>query len=156
MSNQVKPIPEGYHTATPYLTVHEGARALEFYEQAFGARVVVRMDGPDGKIGHAEIQIGDSRIMLADEFPEMGGKSARTLGGSPVAVLLYVEDADAVFRQAVEAGAKEDRPMKDQFYGDRMGSVVDPFGHRWFVATHQEDVSPEEMKRRMAAMVPPS
>jgi len=157
MASKVKPIPEGYHTATPYLTVHDGARALDFYKQAFGAQVVVRMDGPDGKVGHAEIQIGDSRIMLADEYPNMGAKSPETLGASPVAILLYVEDVDAVFQQAVAAGAKEDRPVQDQFYGDRSGSVVDPFGHRWLVATHTEDVSPEEMKRRMAkAMAPAS
>jgi PhnB protein len=155
MTSTVKPIPEGYHTATPYLTVHDGTRALEFYKQAFGAQVMVRMDGPEGKVGHAEIQIGDSRIMLADEFPNMGAKSAQTLGGSPVAVLLYVEDVDALFRQAVAAGAKEDRPVEDQFYGDRMGSVVDPYGHRWLIATHKEDVSPEEMKRRMAEMMAP-
>jgi PhnB protein len=154
MSNPVKPIPEGYHTATPYLTVHDGPRALEFYKQAFGARVEVRMDGPDGKVAHAEIQIGDSRIMLADEFPNMGAKSAQTLGGTPVSILLYVEDADALFRQAVAAGAKEERPVENQFYGDRMGALHDPFGHRWFVATHVEDVSPEEMKRRMAEMAP--
>ena len=157
MSSKVKPIPEGYHTVTPYLTVQDGTRALEFYKKAFGAQVVVRMDGPDGKVGHAEIQIGDSRIMLADEVPSMGGKSPQTLGGTPVALMLYVEDVDALFQQALKAGAKEDRPVKDQFYGDRSGSVFDPFGHKWFLATHKEDVSPEEMKRRMAeAMAPAS
>lgn len=150
MSSSVKPVPEGYHTATPYLTVHDANRALEFYKQAFGAQVLVRMDGPDGKVGHAEFQIGDSRLMLADEFPQMGAKSAQTLGGTPVAVLLYVEDVDALFQQALKAGGKEERPVEDQFYGDRMGSLFDPFGHRWFIATHKEDVSPEEMKKRMA------
>jgi PhnB protein len=153
MTSQVKPIPEGYHTVTPYLSIQGATRALDFYKQAFGARVLVKLDGPDGKIGHAELQIGDSRIMLADEFPNMGAKSPQTLGGSPVSLLLYVEDVDTVYKQAVAAGAKEDRPVQDQFYGDRSGSVIDPFGHKWFIATHTEDVSPEEMKRRSEKML---
>jgi PhnB protein len=153
MANKVKPIPEGYHTVTPYLTVNGAARAIEFYEKAFGARQVFRLDGPDGKVGHAELQIGDSRIMLADEFPQMGGKSPQTLGGTPVSIMLYVEDVDKVYKQALGAGAKEDRPVQDQFYGDRMGSVIDPFGHKWFVGTHVEDVPPEELKRRSAEMM---
>jgi PhnB protein len=153
MASKVKPIPEGYHTVTPYLTVDGAGRAIDFYKQAFGAELLVRMDGPDGKVGHAELQIGDSRIMLADEFPNMGGKSPQTLGGSPVAIMLYVEDVDTMYRQALAAGAKEDRPLQDQFYGDRMGSVMDPFGHKWFLGTHVEDVSPEEMKRRSAEMM---
>ena len=153
MANPVKPIPEGYHTVTPYLTIHGAARAIEFYQQAFGARELFRMEGPDGKIGHAELQIGDSRVMLADEFPQMGGTSPQTLGGSSVAIMLYVEDVDKVYHQALKAGAKEDRPLQDQFYGDRSGSVFDPFGHKWFVATHKEDVSPEELQRRSAEMM---
>jgi len=153
MSSKVKPIPEGYHTVTPYLTVQGATRAIDFYQKAFGARQLFRMDGPDGKVGHAELQIGDSRIMLADEFPQMGGKSPQTLGGSPVAIMLYVENVDAVYKQALAAGAKEDRPLQDQCYGDRSGSVFDPFGHKWFIATHVEDVSPEAMKRRSAEMM---
>jgi len=153
MSSKVKPIPEGYHTVTPYLTINGAARAIEFYQKAFGARELFRMEGPDGKIGHAELQIGDSRLMLADEFPKMGGKSPQTLGGSTVAIMLYVEDVDKVYQQALKAGAKEDRPLEDQFYGDRSGSVFDPFGHKWFVATHKEDVSPEELQRRSAEMM---
>jgi PhnB protein len=147
----VKAIPEGYHTATPYLIVKDGARALEFYKTAFGATELMRLDGPGGKLGHAEIRVGDSVLMLADEFPEMGARSPQSLGGSPVSILLYVEDADARFAQAVAAGAKVLRPVKDQFYGDRSGTLEDPFGHVWTVATHQEDLSPEEMRRRAEA-----
>src|ERR1700709_2542969 len=147
MSSKVKPIPEGYHTATPFLTVDNGQKALEFYKRAFGAKEVMRLEGPDGKLGYAEIQIGDSRIPPSDEFPNMN-KSAKTLGGSAVAIMLYVEDADKVFQQAVAAGAKEVQPLKDQFFGDRTGSVTDPFGHRWYVCTHIEDVPPAELKRR--------
>jgi PhnB protein len=137
---KVKPIPEGYHTATPYLIAHNAAAAIEFYKNAFGATELFRMAQPDGRIGHAEIQIGDSHIMLADEFPEMGIHSPQHYGGSAVSILLYVADVDAVFAQAVAAGAKVDRPVADQFYGDRNGGVIDPFGHRWFVATHIKDV----------------
>ena len=151
MTDGVKPIPEGYHTATPYLIVGDGARALEFYKQAFGATELFRMAGPDGRIGHAEIKIGDSPIMLADEHPEMNARSPRTLGGSPVSLVLYVEDVDAVVEQAVAAGAKLTRPVANQFYGDRTGGVEDPFGHVWYIATHVEDVSPEELQRRAAA-----
>src|SRR5262245_4966873 len=146
----VKPIPEGYHTATPYLIVSGAARAIEFYKKAFGAREKVRMPGPGDKLGHAEIQIGNSHIMLADEFPEMGAKSPTSLGGTPVGLCLYVEDCDGVFKQAIAAGAKEERPVKDQFYGDRSGTVIDPFGHKWTIATHKEDVPPAEMEKRMA------
>ena len=149
----VKPIPEGYHSVTPYLIVSNAARALEFYKDAFGATELMRMDQPGGKVGHAEIQIGDSRIMLADEFPEMGAKSPDSIGGSPVGLMIYVEDVDARFRQAIAAGAKELRPVQDQFYGDRSGTLVDPFGHQWTIGTHKEDVSDEEIKRRMAAMM---
>lgn len=151
MSTTVKPIPEGYHTVTPYLIIKGAAEAIEFYKKAFGATEVFRMAQPDGKIGHAEVQIGDSRIMLADEFPEMGYLGPSTLGGSSVSILLYVEDVDAVFNQAVAAGGVEQKPLEDKFYGDRMGSLVDPFGHVWHVGTHTEDVTPEEMEKRMAA-----
>jgi PhnB protein len=147
----VKPIPDGYHTVTPYLIVNGAAAALEFYKRAFGATEVMRFPGPNGKVGHAEIRIGDSHIMLADEHPEMGARGPQALGGSPVTILLYVPDVDARFAQAVAAGAKEVRPLKDQFYGDRSGSVADPFGHIWHIATHKEDVSHEEMQRRMKA-----
>ena len=151
MTSRVKPTPEGYHTATPYLIVRDAARAIEFYKKAFGAKELMRMAEPSGKIGHAEIKIGDSPIMLADEVPGMGYRSPESLGGSPVSILLYVEDVDAVFNQAVAAGAKVQRPVADQFYGDRTGGVTDPFGHVWYVATHIEDVSPEEMRKRTAA-----
>jgi PhnB protein len=145
----VKPIPEGYHTATPYLIVRGAERALEFYKKAFGATELMRFPAPEGKIGHAEIKIGDSPIMLADEFPDMGNRSPQSFGGTPVSIMLYVEDVDAVAKRAVAAGAKEQRPVKDQFYGDRSGTFEDPFGHVWNIATHKEDVSPEEMRRRM-------
>jgi PhnB protein len=144
----VKPIPDGYHSVTPYLIIRAAAEAIEFYKTAFGAIELMRMPAPGGKIGHAEIKIGDSPIMLADEFPEMGYKSPQTLGGSPVSIMIYVEDVDVVFDQAVGAGAKVQRPVKDQFYGDRMGTLEDPFGHVWHVSTHKEDVSAEEMERR--------
>jgi PhnB protein len=147
----VKAIPEGYHTATPYLIVRGGAAAIDFYKRAFGAVELMRLPGPDGKLGHAEIKIGDSPIMLADEFPDMGAISPQTLGGTPVSLLLYVEDVDAQFNRAVAAGAKVLRPLKDQFYGDRSGTVEDPFGHKWSLATHKEDVTSEEMQRRYEA-----
>jgi PhnB protein len=151
MTGKVSPIPKGYHTATPYLIVKDAARAIEFYKKAFGAMELMRMPGAGGKIGHAEIKIGDSPIMLADEVPGMGFRSPESIGGSPVSILLYVEDVDAVFNEAVAAGAKVQRPVADQFYGDRSGGVTDPFGHVWYIATHKEDVSPEEMKKRAAA-----
>ncbi len=149
MTSEAKPIPEGFHSVTPYLCVNDAAGALEFYKKAFGATELMRMPDPSGRIGHAEIKIGDSIIMLADEFPEMGFRSPQTLGGSPFAIYLYVDDVDAVFGQAVAAGAKLVKEVKDQFYGDRSGGVEDPFGHIWYVSTHKEDVSPEEMKRRV-------
>lgn len=152
MSDQVKPIPEGYHAVTPYLIVNNAIEAINFYHQAFGAEELFRLPMPDGKIGHAEIKIGDSQIMLAEEFPEMGVRSPQSIGGTPVSLALYVEDADTVFDRAVFAGATAERPVQDQFYGDRCGTLLDPFGHRWTVATHKEDVTPEEMQRRMAAM----
>ncbi|HST51551.1 MAG TPA: VOC family protein [Pyrinomonadaceae bacterium] len=151
MSDKVKPIPEGYNSVTPYLIVDGAARAIEFYRQAFGASVTFRMDGPEGKVGHAELKIGDSHIMLADENPQTGARGPKTVGGSPISLLLYVEDVDAVVGRAVEAGAKLTRPVADQFYGDRTGGLEDPFGHAWYVATHVEDVSSEEMKKRAAA-----
>ena len=151
MSSKVKAIPEGYYAVTPYLIVNDGARAIEFYKKAFGATELFRMAGPDGKIGHAEIKIGDSPIMLADEVPAMGHRSPHSLGGSPVSILLYVEDVDAVFDQAVAAGAKVARPVADQFYGDRTGGIEDPFGYRWFIATHKEDLTMDEVRRRAAA-----
>ncbi len=152
MSNEVKYVPDGYHSVTPYLSVKDAARAIEFYKEAFGATELFRLDEPDGKIGHAEIMIGDSHIMLADEKLEMKARSPQTLGGSPVGLMLYVPDVDATVNKAVEAGAKLLRPVADQFYGDRTGGIEDPFGHGWYVATHIEDVSSEEMTRRIAAL----
>jgi PhnB protein len=152
MSNNVKPIPEGHHTVTPYLTIRDAAAALEFYKRAFGADEMFRMADPQGKVGHAEIRIGDSAIMMSDEFPDMGAQSPDALGGSPVMIHLYVENVDALVDRAVQAGARLERPVADQFYGDRGGLVVDPFGHKWWIATHVEDVPPEELKRRAAQM----
>jgi PhnB protein len=147
-AKRVNPIPPGYHTVTPYLVLNDASKAIEFYKKAFKAVEKVRMAAPGGKVGHAELQIGDSMIMLADEFPQMGIKSASSLGGSPVMLNLYVDDSDAWFERAVKAGATAVRPMKDQFYGDRSGSVRDPFGFEWHLSTHTEDVPPEEMKKR--------
>lgn len=152
MAASTKFIPEGYHTVTPYLYVNGAARAIEFYQKVFGATELFRMDAPGGKVGHAEIKIGDSILMLGDECTEMYERSPQTIGGSAVGLLLYVEDADAVVGEAVAAGAKMLEPLEDKFYGDRMGKFEDPFGHIWAVATHKEDVSPEEMEQRMAAM----
>ncbi len=151
MATKAKYIPDGYHTATPYLIVNGGARAIEFYKQTFGATEIMRIGSPDGKVGHAEIQIGDSRIMLADEFPEMDARGPQTIGGTPVGLMLYVENCDAMISRAVSAGAKVLKPVQEQFYGDRSGTILDPFGHKWTIATHKEDVAPEEMKRRAAA-----
>jgi PhnB protein len=146
-----KPIPEGYRTATPYLIVKGAADAIEFYKRAFGATEILRMADPQGRVGHAEIRIGDSVIMLADEHPAMGYRGPRALGGSSVSILLYLEDVDAVFERAVKAGAKALRPVANQFYGDRSGTLEDPFGHVWTIATHVEDVPPEELQRRAEA-----
>jgi PhnB protein len=143
-----KPVPEGYHTLTPYLIVRNAAAALDFYARALGATELHRMADATGKIGHAEMKIGDSHFMLADEFPERGAVSPPRGGGHSVSFLLYVEDVDAAFARAVATGAKAVRPVQDQFYGDRSGTLVDPFGHQWTLATHVEDVSPEEMERR--------
>ena len=147
----VKPVPEGYHTVTPYLIVKGAAEAIEFYQKAFGAQELMRFADPAGKVGHAEIKIGNSPIMLADEFPEMGFRGPQSLGGSTVGIVLYVEDVDRWFDRAIAAGGKALRPVKDQFYGDRSGTLTDPFGHVWTVATHKEDVAPEEMHRRFKA-----
>lgn len=146
----VQPIPEGYHSVTPYLIIRDAAAALDFYKRAFGATELMRLDH-GGKVGHAEIQIGDSRIMLADEFPEMGAVSPQTLGGTPCGLCLYVPDADALFKQAVAAGAKVERELQNQFYGDRSGTIIDPFGHKWTISTHIEDLTPEQVSERMAA-----
>lgn len=149
----VKPIPDGYHTVTPYLVVDDAAKAIEFYIAAFNAEEILRLDGPGGKIMHAEIKIGDSYVMLADEFPEMGIRGAKSYGGSPVSIALYVEDADARFQQALDAGATVKKPLMDQFYGDRSGTVDDPFGISWTLGTHVEDVSQEEIERRFQEMM---
>jgi PhnB protein len=151
MAARVKPIPDGYHTLTPYLIVDGAAGAIEFYKTAFGAIELMRLGGPGGKVGHAALKIGDLVVMLADEFPEMGARGPRSIGGSPVRILLYVENVDEVVAKAVAAGATLVRPVEDQFYGDRAGGVEDPSGHYWHLATHKEDVSPEEMERRHAA-----
>jgi PhnB protein len=146
----VKPIPEGYPQVTPYLHVDGANDAIDFYTNVFGATERMRLAGPDGKIGHAELQLGKSMIMLADEYPEMDVLSPKSRGGTPVTINVYVEDVDAVFSRAVRAGATALRPVADQFYGDRSGQFEDPFGHRWSVATHVEDVAPDEMERRAA------
>ena len=146
-------IPVGYHTATPYLIISGGkaSRAIDWYKNVFGAAEEFRMPTPDGRIGHAEIKIGNSHLMLADEHPEMGYRGPEALGGSPVSIMLYLENVDAIFHKALAGGAKARQELKDQFYGDRSGTVTDPFGHTWTIATHVEDVTPEEMKRRMGS-----
>ncbi len=151
MAGNVKPIPEGYHSVTPYLIIKGAAEAIDFYKKAFGATELFRMAQPDGKVAHAEIKIGDSPIMLSDEHPEMGYKSPTSLGGTPLSIMIYVEDVDTIFKQALAAGGEEQKPLQDQFYGDRSGTLKDPFGHIWHVATHIEDVSPEEMDKRAKA-----
>jgi PhnB protein len=148
----VKAIPEGYEGAIPYLSCKNSAAAIDFYKKAFGATELMRMTQPDGRVGHAELKIGGALIMMADEFPEMGVLSPQSLGGSPVGIHIYVQDVDAVAERAVAAGAKLLRPVADQFYGDRSATMEDPYGHKWFFATHKEDVSPEELKRRHEAM----
>jgi PhnB protein len=148
--NKVHYIPKGYNSISPYLVVKGAAKAIDYYKKVFGATEVVRMDGPDGKVGHAELQIGDSRVMLADENPSMGQghMSASGLGGSPVSLYVYLPDVDRVIERAVDHGAKVLKPVQDQFYGDRSGFFQDPFGHLWGIATHIEDVSPKDMKER--------
>ena len=148
----VKPIPDGYHTVTSYLMVRNAAAAIEFYKKAFGAVELMRFPGPDGKIMHAEVKIGDSPVMLAEEMPDNGFVGPQSLGGAGVSLLLYVDNVDASFAQAVAAGATVRRPVQDQFYGDRSGTLADPFGHVWSISTHVEDVSPEEIDRRFAKM----
>jgi PhnB protein len=147
----VKPIPEGYHSLTPYLIVDGAVQALDYYKKAFGATELFRMEH-DGKIAHAEMKIGNSPFMLSDEQPEMGFRGPKALGGSPVGLMIYVEDCDTIFRQAIEAGGELQKDLQDQFYGDRSGTLKDPFGHVWTVATHKEDVTPEEIDKRLAAM----
>jgi len=149
----VRPIREGYSTVTPYLFIKGAASAIDYYKKVFGAQEIMRLNAPNGLIGHAELRIGDSMIMLSDENPQWGNKSPQTLGGSATSLHVYVEDVDSVVQGAVDAGAQLIRAVKDQFYGDRSGSLLDPFGHLWSVATHIEDVSPEEIKKRMAAVM---
>jgi len=149
----VQAIPAGYTGVTAYLIIRNAARALEFYKNAFGATEVLRLPGPNGSIGHAEIRLGDGHVMLADENVEMGHRGPEILGGSPVSLMFYVKDVDARFAQALAAGATVKHPIKDQFYGDRSGSVTDPFGYVWTIATHIEDIAPDEMQRRIAAMM---
>jgi PhnB protein len=150
---KAKPVPHGLHTATPYLFVQGAARAIDFYKAAFNAKELMRMPAPGGRVGHAQIKIGDSHIMLADESPDMGAPGPKRLGGSPVMLYLYVKDVDAVVAQAVAAGARLVHPVQDQFYGDRSGGLEDPFGHIWHVATHKEDVSSKELRRRAEAVM---
>ena len=145
-------IPQGYHSITPYFVIDGAARAMDFYRDVFGAVEIMRMPGPDGKIGHAEMKIGDSHIMLADEHPQQGFRSPTSIGGSGMGVMVYVADADRCFKAAVERGAKVVEPPQDKFYGDRSAQVIDPFGHFWTIATHVEDVAPEEMERRLKQM----
>jgi PhnB protein len=142
------PIPRGYHSVTPYLSVHNPAQALDFYKRAFGAEEVMRMNNPQGAVSHAEIKIGDSIVMLAEESPSSGLRSPQSLGASTVSILLYVNDVDSAFKQAISAGAKEQQPLSNMFWGDRYGRLTDPFGHSWSLATHVEDVAPEEMQKR--------
>ncbi|HUF46465.1 MAG TPA: VOC family protein [Vicinamibacterales bacterium] len=145
---KVAAVPKGYHTVTPHLVCRNAAGAIDFYKKAFGARVLARMQMPDGKVAHAELQIGDSRIMLGDEMPEMGASAPQTVGGTPVHLFLYVKNVDKLFARAVSAGARADMPPMNMFWGDRYGKVSDPFGHKWSMGTHIEDVSPREMARR--------
>jgi PhnB protein len=151
MSAAVRAIPEGYHSVTPYLIFNGASDAIAFYKKALGAEEIMRMAAPGGRVGHAELQIGDSRIMLADEHPELQALSPKTIGGSPVTLHLYVENVDAAVERAIAAGAKLVRPVADQFYGDRTGGIADPFGYRWFIATHKEDLTMDEIRRRAAA-----
>jgi PhnB protein len=150
---KVKPVPDGYHTVTPYLACGDAAKAITFYKQAFGAKELLRIPGPGGKVGHAELRIGDSRVMLADEYREMDFLSPLTRGGSAVHLHIYVTNADKTVERAVAAGAKVVQPLQDKFYGDRTGSVQDPFGHVWHIATHVEDVPPRELKKRAEKMM---
>jgi PhnB protein len=150
----VQAIPEGYRTVTPYLICAGAAKAIDYYKQAFGAKERARHEMPGGVIGHAEVEIGDSIVMLADEFPQMNVKGPLSIGGTPVGLCIYVNNVDEVFNRAINAGGKVERPLADQFYGDRTGTLIDPFGHKWTIATHIEDVTPEEMQKRMEAAKP--
>lgn len=147
----VKPIPEGYHSVTPYLIIDGASAAIDFYKKAFGATELFRMEH-EGKIGHAEIKIGDSPVMLSDEQPQIGYKGPKSMGGTPVSLMIYVDDVDTVYKRAIESGGVEVKALQDQFYGDRSGTLTDPFGHVWTVATHKEDVTPDEIEKRLAAM----
>ena len=147
----VSPIPEGYHSVTPYLVIKNAAAAIEFYKKAFGAVELFRMPAPGSKIRHAEIKIGDSPVMLADEYPDMGFKGPESFGGTPVSLMIYVDDVDKIYPQAIAAGGKELRPLQNQFYGDRSGTLIDPFGHVWMIGTHVEDISEEELAKRAEA-----
>jgi uncharacterized glyoxalase superfamily protein PhnB len=149
MAPAKKPIPEGFHSVTPSLVVRDAPRAIEFYKRAFGAQELVRMPGPDGKIMHAEIKIGDSIIFLGEENPQMAIKSPQTLGGASGTLNIYVQNVDETFKQAVSAGGRETMPVADQFWGDRYGTLVDPFGYTWGIATHKEELTPAEMQQRM-------
>lgn len=153
MNTKVNPIPEGYHTITPYLIIKGAADAIEFYKKAFNAKELFRMPKPDGRIGHAEIKIGDSLIMLADEFPEMDALSPTTIGNTATSFMLYVEDVDAIAKQAIAAGAHVLKPVADQFYGDRNGMFADPFGHKWCIGTRKENLTEEEIAKRFEEMV---
>jgi PhnB protein len=153
--SKVKPVPDGYHSVTPYLIVDGGAKAIDFYKRVFGATERMRMPSPGGKVGHAELTIGDATIMLADEHPELGARGPRAFGGAAVSLHLYVPDVDVTVKAATGAGAKVLRPVENKFYGDRSGTIEDPFGHHWHVSTHVEDVPPAEMARRAAAMTKP-
>jgi PhnB protein len=153
MPAKVQPIPKGYEGATPYLIIKGAAKALDFYKKGFGAIEEMRVAGPGGTVGHAEIKIGGARIMLADEFPEMGAKSPQTIGGTPVSIMIYVNDVDSFIKQALAAGAKMLHPVENKFYGDRSGSLEDPFGHHWHFSTHVEDVPLDEMAKRAQAFM---
>ena len=152
MAGNVKAVPEGTHTITAHLSVRDAQKAIDFYQKAFGAQLLHMHKTPDGRVMHASLKIGDSQFMLADEFPGMGTPSPQALGGSPVVLNIYVEDVDGLFKQAVDAGAKVTMPLANQFWGDRYGQIVDPFGHHWALGSHVEDVAPEEMERRANAM----
>jgi PhnB protein len=151
MLKKAKSVPRGYRTVTPYLIIKDAASAIDYYKQAFKAKVLMCLSEPSGKVGHAEIKIGDSRMMLADEYPEMGSRGPQSFGGSPVSILLYVDDCDEIFNRAIAKGAKIVKPISDQFYGDRAGTLEDPFGHVWTIATHKEDLTSEEILQRAAA-----
>jgi PhnB protein len=152
MAGKVTAVPKGYHNVTPYLVVRDAAKAIDFYKEAFGAEELLRMPAPGGKIGHAELKMGDAHVMLSDEWPETGAVAPKKGERPPVSILLYVDDVDATFEKAVKAGAKAIRPVENQFYGDRSGQIEDPAGHVWAVATHVEDVTPEELGRRAKEM----